>query len=847
MNDQRFRLCFNGVDWHEYEPVNSANVTFTQSRDLENGQAFFRRKINTELIWGGDAFKRFWAIEKQEAKQCDEILVVYEERCRGRWQELWRGKFATGRGRFNLDLCEFHVTPETVDRYTCALERQGRKVNLLAAEPVTATASIIPQYEVAVCLIYTTNLGTLPTISVCPDGFDSGDPGWAIGPTPPPLYTGGAGTGTHFVGYRRYWRERIVIECAGGVPLPPAGTGWVLIENDCDTSGTAVYVRTPTIPWSFGTPVQGDCVAGEAMPPGSSCDGVWVEGLGCSEIPSQYLPWVPGWVPLPMYVCLTAVTQAYDRARMLERAVGMQVLALDCGLTGVRSDFFEWDAVGDAPGYATGINYVTGKSTQVDQIVLLQKSDAMYPSSTNPATIGEMTFKEMMHALYVMFRVLWDIDEDGYLRLEHWKYWSFPIGLDLHQQREVIEDIDFTHIVDTLPRVERAAWMEAFSRDFVGRDIVYSGPCIGSTDVNTQEKEWTPGKITTDIYFILTDPAAISKDGFAFLATKFDESQYNTILDEGAITGNYIANAPLSWANLQRDYWRWDRPYREGNMNGVDTVFDGHLPNRKQEGVGYAVCCDVHSFDPKDRVETKLGKLLGKTGIVETAEYNIHDRRMRMVLLYGGPEPVRQPVCAGRFRIGIETVGGGSVDIGSNQGYITRRRENGEINTSVSPVPISEDGGMYCVWPSNDIGTVASEAYSLTIQGGITELTMVDVPLTSVDPATPYFSLAPHFANQPQLTSLSLSGLPPLRNYWITGCPSLVAITGYDLAIADSFEAIGCALNQATVHAILSAAANAGNPITVNLSGGTSAAPSGAFATVVVGWIIANGGSVTHN
>ena len=104
----------------------------------------------------------------------------------------------------------------------------------------------------------------------------------------------------------------------------------------------------------------------------------------------------------------------------MEGAAEYLVEQTGCPIEGVRSDFFGWDAPGDAPGYVAGENYVTGEVTQTEGLMMVQKSDVMDPSASNPATIGEMTFKEFMSMLRIMFDCYWDIDANGYIRIEHW-------------------------------------------------------------------------------------------------------------------------------------------------------------------------------------------------------------------------------------------------------------------------------------------------------------------------------------------------------------------------------------------------------------------------------------------
>ena len=147
-----------------------------------------------------------------------------------------------------------------------------------------------------------------------------------------------------------------------------------------------------------------------------------------------------------------------------------------------------------------GQNYVTGETNQVDHLVILQKSDAIDPTASNPATIGEITLKEMLQFMVETFRVYWIIDDDGNLRLEHISAWRSQSGLNLttYSEDRLIEPLAYASTSDESPRVERLKWAEAQSRDFVGKDIVYSGPCVASDN----EKSWNAAPFTSDIAYI---------------------------------------------------------------------------------------------------------------------------------------------------------------------------------------------------------------------------------------------------------------------------------------------------------------------------------------------------------
>lgn len=608
--DKRWQLSFDeGATYADCRPLNAGGLSIDQSRDLDKGQIFFRDAISGAIKFGGDDYASINEWRRQPPLRCQPIRIRLQLRCGGIWQTRWTGSFAASGGKWDLSNCTVEVKPETVDRYSCLLEASKVNINLLQAEKVTSTVIVLPSLEFASCFItggypvgceeYQTNawtIGAQATLPGCPD-----DP---------------ADTYAYV-----FWRERVTTECVGGDPVSPSGVGWTLLTNECDTNGTATYVRPPTIAWTFGDPVIGFFVDGVPVPPDNDCFYV-----SAGTVEGNYLCG-----PYAIFVCLNdAESETITGSRKLESAINFMLSALGCGAVTVRSDLFYWNPQGSAPGFVDGLDYVTGRATQVDQLLLTQKTDFVTTLPTNPATIGEITFEDMMKALNVMFQVFWNIDDDGSLRIEHWIYWQGQDGLDLSTAKEVNERLVYENLSENIPRVERVTFMESQSRDFVGRDIVYSGPCVSQNEA----KEYTTGKVTTDVSFVLAEPSAISRDGFVFTATSYNGSTYDTIIDTGAITGQFLSNAPLSTANLERDYWTWNRYLKTGEMNGRYTVFDGYMPNVEQDPVTFLLCCEALAFDPLKTIAGDLSAQLGTRGVVESTSWSLKSNRLEAVLRY---------------------------------------------------------------------------------------------------------------------------------------------------------------------------------------------------------------------
>lgn len=612
-----------GIAWVEINPLNVGKLGFTRGRDLNAGQIFFRTKLKAPIMLGGEDYDLLRSIQFDPGTRCNDILLRCDEYCTG-WAETWRGVFSTSAGTWDLVNCTCTFKVEPVDRYTCALRRQKLKFNILQVGPQDNITKIVPPVDFLVC-----------------EGFDGPpfDDLWCaeIGGDPlNPLNSGGweyiddindtiDGIPTTFY---FYWRERITTECVDGLPSPPPGTSWVEYVNDCSTNGTAQFVRPTQGAYPFGSPTQGTYDGdGNPVPPNDTCTWLFVGNVRAFGTTDVFAPY---------FVCVTDPSDAdieLNRGRRLQDVTQFLLDELECDLGDVVSDFFEWNPVGDAIGYVAGENYVTGEANQYSDMLIYQKTDVIGAGGTDPATIGELTFDEMMRFYRVAFRVFWDIDDDGALRLEHWSYFTGDLGLDLALLSGVIEPLVYESLNEAIPASERARWMDAQGRDFVGLDIVYSGPCV---NVELDPTEWTPGRFSTDVNYVINVAENLSPDGFVVLACTLVGSTYHTILDVGVITGNFISNAPMSWANLQDAFWRSDRYRPTGRMNGLETEFDDYLPNIEQKGVTIPRCCETLSMDPRARLTTALGERLlpARTAVVETIEDDLLNDVIKLTLRY---------------------------------------------------------------------------------------------------------------------------------------------------------------------------------------------------------------------
>lgn len=641
--------------WETVEAESSPR--WTEEPDYAMGCVEPRLRLNSDITFAGDEYLRFLAMLRNVSLRCSEIRIRRQWKCLGAWRVLWYGVFSPVNGEWDHDSCLWNIRPDPDDDYKCIMRSLNRKVNVLRVGLVDAVATITPSIEFAGFKMFVVPGGGVNPCSrryggiTYTDGepYDDGfatvggtpDDGWAIadqGTIP--------GVPNFFV----YWRERVTTICVGGVPQPPPGAGWTILTNNCALDGTAVYVRPPVIPYTYGLPTEGTCDGPDETPPDDTCN--WIMVMDCNEDPAC-LPASVG----PLYICFNPEAVEYSRGRMLQEIANFLLEDSGCPQTEMVSDFLEWNPPGDAPGYSPGSNYVTGLLNTMGHLVALDKSDAADPGASNPATIGEMTLGE----LFTMFangpRLFWRI-LDGKVRLEHWSYWNAPVGLSMlaFPDRYKSEPLLHTSLKAEIPRLERGKAAEARGLDFVGADVRYSGPCVTTADEGEDVREWNVGNFTFDIEQVITDPDTIDiSGGWVILATVYDGAVYSTISEAGALSGNVVPNAPLSWANLQRDFWQHDRFLPSGEMNNVATVFKDYVPNIEQRNVVLRHCCGPTpgddrypsewkcclflDFDPSKRVATALGELLGPIGnpisaVVRRAEYDEAEDTLTLTLRY---------------------------------------------------------------------------------------------------------------------------------------------------------------------------------------------------------------------
>lgn len=412
------------------------------------------------------------------------------------------------------------------------------------------------------------------------------------------------------------YRETTTAPCVGGVPSAPVGDGWQLYQNNCAFGNDSVWVRFPSVAI---TVVAGDCVT----PP--DLINSWYF-IGCETFPTETVGY---WYQL-------GINDTYERFRRLDEVIDKIATTICPNIQGIKSEFFQIN-----PDTPSALDYVTGEPIKVNHLLIAQKSDIKRPASTEPASRGDITFFELMAHLTSMFQVYWFVDSDSYIRIEHITYFRTTLGLDLttNDYEKYLNGVNsYSYDVANLQRRDVFSWMEAQNIDFVGLNIEFTevdgtrNLCVGTSD-----KDHNADQFTTDVQYIRDSIALgtvdnnISDDGFVVCASlQLSPTEYNVYLDVGDLSGNELPNNKLSWANLQNDYWIYERPAKNGFLNGVYTTFETVKRTKLQDEFKIPFCCnDILDFDPSKLVKTNYGN-----GVIVGATYSAETDLVTLQLIY---------------------------------------------------------------------------------------------------------------------------------------------------------------------------------------------------------------------
>ena len=542
----------------------------------------YEKKLSGKIMFVGEAFHRLNQMENS-VYRCDEQTLTILKVCNGIEKVIFVGKISLNEAEFNLDKCQIVAKFSEDKTDKCIDDGKSVKVNLF---------QLIYNRLTVKTKSFQGTIQTQNCFQNSPSGVSSdywcgtGDPyaqNWTL-----VSYNVNSPDGVHHNVSNTWKREIVEIDCSD-TPDPE----WVLVEDNCGTTGKKKFAKSVTLY---------DCQS--SFEPNDEF-GAYSATMDCKVLGYE------------------GGTTSIDNGMHFSEVM-KEILKGACPNLTLKSDFFQIN-----PDNVSAINYVTGKTSTVNNIVIFQKSDVKRPTASGNASKLEITLEDMLEVLLKMFNVKWRI-EGNIFRLEHVSYYSKAVGTNVmsNELKKYFEGKRiYSYQSEKIPQKERFKFKEQQGADW-NMEIVYSG-CVTNTKKN--EVENIIDEAMTDVVFAMQNPSSDSKfvedTGFVLVSTKKIGNEY-FINSEPSTNGTRLNNV-FAWVQLVRDFHYYERPMKSGIVNGVKTNFISSIPTKKGDKFAIPLNVCQTDFNPDDFVLTALGQ-----GIVSSAKYRFNDSFLELDLLY---------------------------------------------------------------------------------------------------------------------------------------------------------------------------------------------------------------------
>lgn len=273
------------------------------------------------------------------------------------------------------------------------------------------------------------------------------------------------------------------------------------------------------------------------------------------------------------------------------------------------------------------------------RIMITQKSNVLSGEYDRPAQKALISLNLIFKMLKNTFKVYWYVDGNK-LKFEHISF--FRNGRSYTEKPGL--NVDLTKLLDhrnkkpygynttkynynkeSLPEQIVFSWMDDVTAGFIGKPIVINSRFVQLGKVDDIQIE----KFTSDIDYMLINPAACSPDGFALFAAVWDEitERYKLPFISKNIDGAQLKlqNGYVSVIYLQPTFWVYDLPSYDVKINGEPGAVRG-ITRTKTQSVKYP---SIEDPDPLKLVKTYIGN-----GQINKLSINLSSRQNQIELLY---------------------------------------------------------------------------------------------------------------------------------------------------------------------------------------------------------------------
>jgi hypothetical protein len=287
----------------------------------------------------------------------------------------------------------------------------------------------------------------------------------------------------------------------------------------------------------------------------------------------------------------------------------------------IKSTILWNNALGSDPPSAID-TYITANPTKDYVIEGTANWNYLWLARTDSFTVDkedniEMSMKDLMDILKQKMRLWWLIDEDGYFRIEHERYF-----------REYTSQADLTSVTyaGDKPEVDQKLYNytlnEAVSQitysennqsnsDWIASDILFP---VLNTSKDTRDINIS--SLSTDADYVIFNPSDASSNGIMLMKCKLMGAKHFVEIDQSTQDPTkFIINARLGWYYLHANYYDYFAEAESGTVNGGAFTFTHVKEFLKQNKVKFRMSGTMLWYKP-----FTLSK---GTGWIEDAEYDV--------------------------------------------------------------------------------------------------------------------------------------------------------------------------------------------------------------------------------
>jgi len=266
-------------------------------------------------------------------------------------------------------------------------------------------------------------------------------------------------------------------------------------------------------------------------------------------------------------------------------------------------------------------------------LFITPKSNILTAGYDQPAQTAKITLRMVLDMLRDCFRCYWFIDEQKRFRIEHIEFFRrggsyslYPeIGLDLTQEIVTRNGKpwafgrnQFQFEKPAMAERYQFGWMDDVTQEFEGQPIdIISGYVEPGNIENI-----TVNQFTSDVDYMLLNPGACSKDGFALLSAVISAGEY--MLPYERFEDSRLQNGQLCWPYLQI-YYVWDMPARYYKIGTQQYTASG-VKKLKTQSLKFPV---LKEPDLYKLIKTDLGD-----GTIQKLSVNLSSRNANATLKY---------------------------------------------------------------------------------------------------------------------------------------------------------------------------------------------------------------------